>query len=183
MRQVASGGPNFRHTNDTGAVRGRFHRLDERQNQLVKSNQAEAQSGLPGERKPLTYLVERQQSVGPAVSGAEHVPGLEDRGIEIPVLNHLLALGPHGDVVPSDRSRVGDAEIDEMMDAEFGANVNGFSGGVQINGAKFTGCGRSGMRRANQMDEGVGGADQLAVTIGVERISGDHFTFGGQLGF
>ena len=33
------------------------------------------------------------------------------------------------------------------------------------------------------MDEGVGGANELAVTVGVERIAGDDFAFGGQLGF
>ena len=33
------------------------------------------------------------------------------------------------------------------------------------------------------MDEGVGGANELAVSVGVERIAGDDFAFGGQLGF
>ena len=33
------------------------------------------------------------------------------------------------------------------------------------------------------MNEGVGGTDQLAITIGVERITGDHFTCSGQPGF
>src|SRR6267378_5672902 len=33
------------------------------------------------------------------------------------------------------------------------------------------------------MDEDFGGANELAVSIGVERIAGDDFAFGGQLGF
>jgi len=33
------------------------------------------------------------------------------------------------------------------------------------------------------VDEGVGGANELAVTVGVERIAGDDFAFGGELGF
>jgi len=33
------------------------------------------------------------------------------------------------------------------------------------------------------MDESVGGANELAVTVGVERIAGHDFAFGGQLGF
>src|ERR1700686_1363733 len=33
------------------------------------------------------------------------------------------------------------------------------------------------------MNEGFGGANELAVRVGVERIAGDDFAFGGQLGF
>ena len=33
------------------------------------------------------------------------------------------------------------------------------------------------------MDEGVGGANELAVTVGVERIAGDDFALGRQLRF
>ena len=33
------------------------------------------------------------------------------------------------------------------------------------------------------MDEDFGGANELAVGVGVERIAGDDLAFGGQLGF
>ena len=33
------------------------------------------------------------------------------------------------------------------------------------------------------MDESIGGANELAVTVGVESIAGDDFTFARQLGF
>src|SRR6267378_3228124 len=33
------------------------------------------------------------------------------------------------------------------------------------------------------MDEDFGGANELAVSVGVERVAGDDFAFGGQLGF
>jgi hypothetical protein len=150
---------------------------------LVKSNRAKAQGGSTREGKPFAYLVKRQQHVGPTVSGSEHVPRAEDGGIEMPVLNHLFALDADGDVILPEWGWMGDAEINEMRDAEFGASIDGFAGCHQVNGAQFAGCGRRWIRRANQMDEGVGGTDQLAVTIGVEGISGDHFTGGGELGF
>ena len=100
-------------------------------------------------------------------------------------LNHLFALDAHRDVVLHDHhwNGLGDAEIDEMMHAEFGASVDGFAGGDQVNGAKLGGFRLRWMRHADEVDESVGGANELAVTVGVERIAGDNFAFGGQLGF
>ena len=39
------------------------------------------------------------------------------------------------------------------------------------------------MRNADQVDEGVGRANELAVSVGVERIAGHDFATGGQFGF
>src|SRR5208282_4908312 len=70
-----------------------------------------------------------------------------------------------------------------MMHAEFGAGGDGFAGGDQVNGAKLSGFRCGWVRDADQMDEGIGGANELTVSVGVERIAGDDLTCGGQLGF
>lgn len=113
-----------------------------------------------------------------------HVPGAEDGGIELLFLDRLFALRAHGDVVLPDRqgSGVGDAEIDEMMHAEFSARGDGLVSGDQVNGTKLGGLRSRRMRDAYQVDEGVGRANKLAVSVGVQRISGDNFASGGQLG-
>src|SRR5450759_3014245 len=184
-RELQSGGADFRNTSDANALHGRFHGLNQRDNQLVQSNQAKAQRGGASEREPLTRLVEGQQQVGPAVAWSEHIPGPEDSGIEKPFLDHKFALGAHGNVVlhHGERSGVGDADIDEMAHAEFGASGDGFAGGDQVNGAKLGGFRRRRMRDANQVDEGVGRANELAVAVGVEHIAGDNLACAGQLGF
>ena len=78
---------------------------------------------------------------------------------------------------------MGDAEINEMMHAELGASVDGLAGGDQVNGAELGGLRWRGVCDADEVEEGVGGANELAVTVGVERIAGDDFAFGGQFGF
>jgi len=147
MGQVQSGGTDFGDTDDAQALDRRFHGLNERQDQLVESHQTEAQAGGAREREPLAHLVEGQQRVGPAVAWSEDVPGAEDGGIETAFLDHLFAFGADGDVVLHKGSRVGDAEIDEMMDAEFGASVDSLAGRDQVNGAK-----RSGFRQRRMRD-------------------------------
>jgi hypothetical protein len=64
-------------------------------------------------------------------------------------LDHLFAFDADGNVVLHKGSGVGDAEIDEMMDAEFGASVDGLAGGDQVNGAKRGGFRWGGMRDAD----------------------------------
>ncbi len=139
MGQLKTGGANFGDTGDADALDRRFHGLDQRENQLVKSNQTEAQGGGARERQPLAQLIKRQQEIGPVVSRSEHVPGTEDGGIEMPFPDHLFALGAHGDVVLhyGNWSRMRDAKIDEVMDAELSAGGDGFAGGDQVNGAKL----------------------------------------------
>src|ERR1035438_3114439 len=95
--------------------------------------------------RSLADLVERQQRIEPAVSRSEHVPGAEDGGIEMTLLDPLFALGAHGDVVLHHHgSGVGNAEIDEMTHTEFRASVDGLAGGHQVNGAKRGGFRRGG---------------------------------------
>lgn len=162
-----------------------FYGLDQREDELVQRNQAQAQGCGAGEGESLAHLVERQKRVGPAVSGAEDVPGAEDGGIEMLLLDPLFALGANGDVVLHDGkgSGLGDAEIDEMRHSEFGAGGDGFPGRDQVNGAKLGGFRRGTVKDANHVDEGIGGANELAVGVGVERIAGDDFTFSRQFGF
>jgi len=139
--ELQSGGADFGDTDDASALKAGFHGFDQGENQLVKSNQTEAQGVGSSEREPLAHFVEGQQHVGPAVSRSEHVPGAEDGGIEMPFLDRLFALGAHGDVVlhHGEWSGVGDTEIDEMMHAELGASVDRLAGGEQVNGAKLGG--------------------------------------------
>ena len=70
-----------------------------------------------------------------------------------------------------------------MAHAEFGASGNGLAGRDQVNGAKLGGFRRRGMRDANQVNEGVGRANELAVSVSVERIAGDHLASRVHLGF
>src|SRR6266481_3074013 len=70
-----------------------------------------------------------------------------------------------------------------MMNAELGASGDGFAGGDQVNGAKLSGFRWRRVRDSDHVDERVGGANELAVSVGVERVAGDDFAFGGQLGF
>ncbi len=141
------GGADFGNADDAGTLHGRFHSFDQREDQLVKSNQTEAQGSGARERKPLAHLVEGQQRVGPAVSRSQHVPGAEDGGIQVAFLNHPFAFGAHRDVVLHHHGgRVGDAEVDEMMHAEFGASVDGFAGGDEVNSAKLGGFGAGRVR-------------------------------------
>ena len=69
------------------------------------------------------------------------------------------------------------------MHAELGASGDGFAGGDEVNGTKLGGFRRRWARDSDQVYEGVGGANELPVTVGVERIAGDDFALGGQLGF
>ena len=115
---------------------------------------------------------------------SEHVPGAEDGGIKLTFLDHLFALRANGDVVLPYRqgSRVGDTEIDEMMHVEFSARGDGLVSGDLVNGAKLSGLRSRRMRDADQLDEGVGRTNKLAVSVGAQRIPGDNFASGGQLG-
>src|ERR1039457_313252 len=81
--EVQSGGADFGNSDEAGALDGEFHGLDQRENELLNSNQTEAEGGGAGEREPLAHPIEGKQRVGPAVSGPEHVPGTEDGGIEL----------------------------------------------------------------------------------------------------
>jgi len=119
---------------------------------------------------------------------SEDVPGTDYGGIEPALLDDLFALGAHCNVVfppphHDQGSGVGDTEIDEMVHAEFSARGDSLAGGDQVNGAKLGGFRSRRMRNSDQVDEGVGRTNQLAVGVGVERIAGDDFAFGGQLGF
>ena len=181
--EVQSGGADFGDIDDASALDGRFHGLDQCEDELVESNQTQAKGAGAGEREPLAHLVEGQQRVGPAVSRAEHVPGAEDGGIKMPIVEHLLALGAHRDVVLHHWSGVGDAEIDEMAHAELCTSGDSLAGRNQVNSAKLGGFRWRWMRDADQMDESIGRANELAVGVGFERIARDDLTFSGQLGF
>src|ERR1019366_3778614 len=56
--ELQSGAADFGDANDANALHGRFHRPNQREDQLVQSNQTETQRGRAREREPLAHLVE-----------------------------------------------------------------------------------------------------------------------------
>src|ERR1022692_3633524 len=108
------------------------------------------------------------------MSLSQHIPGAKDGGVKPVLPDHALALGAYRNVF---------LHIDEMLEAEFRASLDCFTAGYEINGAKLRHFRRRWMRHSDQLDESIGGTNQLAVGIGFQRIAGYHLALGGQLGF
>lgn len=87
------------------------------------------------------------------MSGAEHVPGPQDRCIQAALLDDLFALLPHGDVGLHGRRGMGNADEYEMAGVCFHCCCNRDAQGSQIDGAKLLRLGRTGMGHADQMDK------------------------------
>ena len=81
---------------------------------LIERYQAQAQRCLTRGGNEFHQPVHRQQHIRPAMSGAEHVPGPEDRRIQAALLDDLFALLPNGDVGFHRRRGMGHADEDEM---------------------------------------------------------------------
>src|ERR1043165_7620678 len=69
----------FRHVDDAEVRGGVFDGADERGDHLRVRDEAEAQRRLALRGQALHEFVEREEQVGPAVAGAEDVPGPEYR--------------------------------------------------------------------------------------------------------
>src|SRR5882672_7861602 len=68
-----------------------------------------------------------------------------------------------------------------MGDAKFGGRVDGFTSGDEVDDAEVGGfCGRR-MRNSDEVDECVGGADEVLVGVGVEGVAGNDFASAGQV--
>src|SRR5262249_44208258 len=60
--------------------------------------------------------VHREQSVRPAMSRTEHIPGTQNACVESAVPDDLLTLFTHGDVGFHHRRRMGHADVHKMFD-------------------------------------------------------------------
>ncbi len=65
-----------------------------------------------------------------------------------------------------------------MWHSEVGGGRDGLSCRDQVNGPELGCFGGRGTRDTDQMDKGVGGADQLTVGLGIKRVTGDDFAAG-----
>ena len=99
------------------------------------------------------------------------------------LLNHLFALAAHGDEGLHHGRGVGDAEIDKVLDPEAGGRADGLAAGNQVHGAKQSSLRWRWVRHSYQVNEGIAGTNELAVSAGVERIAGYHFAPGREPGF
>src|SRR5215470_5489099 len=97
--------------------------------------------------------------------------------------DQLFALAADLNVSLHDRGRMGDAQVDEMGNVEFGGDLDGLACGDEVDRTEELSLCCGGARYTDQMDEGVSRRDQVAVGIGVDRIAGYDFATAAQFGF
>src|SRR4051794_19218697 len=104
------------------------------------------------------------------MSRAEDVPRAHKRRLHSTVPDERLTFRAHRDERLHHRSRLRDAEINEVPNAGVARAFHRDLDGWQINGAKLRGLRRARMRDTDQMNEGVAAADRFRVRTVLQRI-------------
>ncbi len=94
--------------------------------------------------------------------------------------NDRLALGAHFNVGPHGRRRVRDAHVNEVLHSGEPSGRNGFFHGAKIDLNEFARLRRAGVRCADEMNDGVIGADVPFPCFGIEHIGNDGLAAGRQ---
>src|ERR1700722_10140854 len=97
--------------------------------------------------------------------------------------DHLFAFGAHSHKILLRRSRASNAQIDKVPHANLSAGGRGLAGGNEIDRSQLGYFRSQGIWSSHQMNKSIGGANQLAVAVRIERITRDDLTVGGQLRF
>ena len=126
---------------------------------LFQGDKPKAPSSFPCRWQQPTQGISGKETVGPAMAGAEYVPGAKDGGGNPAGTDARLSSLAHGNISPHDWSGLGHADVDKMSDASRECRCQRGVERGQVHVPEACGFGRAGMRCANEMDECVGGRD------------------------
>lgn len=148
--------------------------MDECGEHLRVSDKSEAEGGEAPDGDDFGDFVERDEGVGPAVAGAEDIPGAENGSVEAAVEEELFAVAADVDIGAHDGSGMGDADIEEVVGA---GGAGGLEGGLErslVDGAELSGFGGAGVRDTGEVDVGAVGGDGAEERDDVEGVSRDR---------
>jgi hypothetical protein len=176
-----SGASDFWRFDNAHAAAGRrvLNRPDQRGNHVAQCHQPQAQRRFTFRRDQPRHRIERQQKVWPSMTGAEHVPRPQDGCGQTCVGNRALARRSRLDVRVHDGRRLRNADIYEMHRACAPRGVDRGEDRWHIDALKLRRFRRRRMRRANQMDDGIGGCQGRRERRRVEGIAHDGRRAGG----
>jgi hypothetical protein len=138
---------------------------------------------LAGRRESLGQPVDRQQRYGPAMAGADDVPGTQNGAGNAAGAEQGFAFGAHCQISVHQRGRLGDAEINEMLHRHVASRRDGGLQRGEVDLPEGSGLSRTGMGDADQMDQRIGIAQAVLETGGIECIAGQHAAAAGQEAF
>jgi hypothetical protein len=117
------------------------------------------------------------------VAGSENVPGSQDGGRKAGIPNDRVALGAHFDISSHTRRRMCHAHVNEMLHSGETNRGDGFFHGTKIDMNELARLGRAGVRCADEMNDGVIGAQAPFPCHGIKHIGNDGFAAGRQFAF
>lgn len=117
------------------------------------------------------------------MSGAKDVPRAKDGRIHTALPQKSFALRADLYICLHHGRRMGNAQINEVLDARLCGGANGAAGGDEVDAAEFGCFRRAGMSDSDQLNEGVGRLDLLSVGVVIKSIAKNRLAAGGELMF
>src|SRR5262249_54478776 len=123
------------------ALGRRLNAFDQRAYHLPKRDQPQAPRRFSRAGQPLQDPIDWDQQIGPTVAGAKDVPRSQDSRLQSAVEDHRFHLGPDFDVPFHRRSRMRDADVDEMANAGFDRGGYGLPRRDKVDGSELASLG------------------------------------------
>ena len=150
LRVTSDSLPNIGNSHNAYSSCRRVNRPRKRRCHLIKTDEPQPPSCIPGHRYSLQHPVERQQRVGPPMAGTDNVPGPENCCVQLALPDCDLRLRTSGDISFHDWRRVRDAHVNKVRDLRSSCGPHRCEGRRQVDTAKL-GCFRR--RRVRNTDE------------------------------